>query len=1016
MTMKRPLLILMVLLLFTITAWAQTRTITGTVIATSDKNPLPGVSVRVKGQKTGTQTGSNGKYSIEVSGSNLSLEFSYLGFETQTKAIGSNNQLDVSLNDEENNLNEIVVTALGIKREKRTLTYSTQEVTGNSLVAAKENNLVNALAGKVAGVQITNSSGAAGSSSKIVIRGNTSLTGENGALFVVDGVPINNTEAGNPDGALSAGGTANRAIDIDPNIVESVSILKGAAASALYGSAAARGVVIITTKTGKGKPSVSLSSGVTFDNAIFPEFQDKYAQGNNGTYIDGNNGELSSGSWGPLIEGLTVNGVAVKKHDPRKEFFKQGFTTDNTLAVTGATDKSSYLVSYSFLNTKGTMPGTDFGRHAFFTKFTNEITSKVSVTGQLNYINTANDRLPEGNSLASPFWTVYAAPISWDPFPTTNPDGSQRVYRAARNNPYWLVDNVKFASIVNRFLPVFTLNYNPTSWLTITERLGADIFNDGTTYHEAPGIIGGESADGKMYNREINFRQYNHDLIIEAKKNFGDDFFGSILVGNNILSSEQRTVFDKGIGLGAKDFYNIANASTIVSRITDQNYRKVGVYAQMTGEYKRMLSFSLTGRYDGTSVLSANKRFYPYGSASAGFIFTEPLGLSNNSILNFGKIRVSYSYVGNDNVAPYSIGTPYTKPTIGNIEFPYDGRNGFLLTNTYGDPNLKNEGLKEFETGLELKMFKNRFNIEATYFNKISKDLISTTPITPSSGFNAAVINAASMYNRGIELILSGTPVKTKDITWVVGLNFSKINNKVTAIGQNLDNIQFAGFVSPGVFAYKDQPYAVIFGSKYERNDAGKLVIGEDGYPVIDEQLGPIGNTVPKWNAGLTTTFTWKGISLSAVLDMKKGGDVYNLDNFYLNFYGVTKVTENRTGTKVFDGVTEDGQVNTKEVPIDQAYYQNNYSQVDENGVEDGTYVKLRQVSLSYNFEPSLLKKTPFKGLSISATGRNLWFYTPHYTGSDPEVSLYGTGNGGGFTNFVTPSNRSYNFAVKVTF
>lgn len=1014
--MKKPLLSLMVLLLFTITVWAQTRTITGTVIAAGDKQPLPGVSVRLKGQKVGTQTGANGRYSIQVSGTNLSLEFSYLGFKTQTKAIGSNDQVDVSLIDDETNLNEIVVTALGIKREKRTLTYSTQEVNGNALVAAKENNLVNALAGKVAGVQITNSSGAAGSSSKIVIRGNTSLTGENGALFVVDGVPINNSEAGNPDGALSAGGTANRAIDIDPNIVESVSVLKGAAASALYGSAAARGVVIITTKTGKGKTSIALSSGITFDNPIFPEFQDKYAQGTNGTYVDGNNGQLSSGSWGPLIDGLMVNGKPVTKHNPREEFFRQGFTTDNTLAVNGSTDKSSYLVSYSLLNTKGTMPATNFGRHAFFTKFTHELTSKVSVIGQLNYVNTVNDRLPEGNSLASPFWTVYSAPISWDPFPTTNPDGSQRLYRAARNNPYWLVDNVKFRSVVNRFLPVFTINYNPLPWLSITERIGADIFNDATTYHEAQGIVGGESANGKMYNREINFRQYNHDLIIEAKKNFGDDFFGSILLGNNILSSDQKTVFDKGIGLSVKDYYNIANASTVISRITEQNYRKVGVYAQMTGEYKRMLSLSLTGRYDGTSVLSKDKQFYPYGSASVGFIFTEPLGLSSNPILNFGKIRLSYSYVGNDNVPPYSIGRPYIQPTIGNIEFPYGGLNGFLQSNVYGDPNLKNEGLKEFEAGLELKMFKNRFNVEATYFNKNSIDLISTTPITPSSGANSAVINAASMYNRGIELILSGTPVKTEDITWVIGLNFAKINNKVTEIGQNLDNIQFAGFVSPGVFAYKDQPYAVIYGSKYRRNDAGKLVIDADGYPIIDEALGPIGNTVPKWNAGLTTTFTYKGISLSAVLDMKKGGDVYNLDNFYLNFYGVTKLTEDRTGSKVFDGVTEDGQPNTKVAAIDQAYYQNNYSQVDENGVEDGTYVKLRQVSLSYNFPASLLKKTPIKGLSVSATGRNLWFYTPHYTGSDPEVSLYGTGNGGGFTNFVTPSNRSYNFAVKVTF
>lgn len=1015
--MKKLLQSLFILLLFASVAMAQERTITGTVTAKEDGMPIPGVSVKVTGTNLGVSTGADGKFSVKISSGAKGLQFSSIGFSTQTVNIGTSNVINVVLVTDSKVLGEVVVTALGIKREKRTLTYSTQEVTGSALVDAKENNLVNALAGKVAGVQITNSSGAAGGSSKIVIRGNTSLTGENGALFILDGVPIDNSEAGNPDGALSAGGTSNRAIDIDPNIIESVTILKGAAASALYGAAAARGVVIITTKTGKGKPSVTLSSGVTFDNPILPEFQDKYAQGSNGVYVDGNNGKLSSSSWGPLIDGLMVNGQPVQKHDPRKEFFKTGFTTDNTLAVNGSTDNSTYLVSYSYLKTNGTVPSTDFGRHSLFTKFSNKITKDITLTGQFNYVNSVNDRLAEGNGLASPYWTVYAAPISWNPFPTTNPDGSQRVYRAARNNPYWLVDNTKFVSAVNRFLPVLTVSYNPLPWLTITERGGADIYNDNSNYHEAPGIVGGESADGKMYNREINYKQFNNDIIVEAKKNFNEDWFGSILVGNNILSNSQRVVFDKGVGLSAADFYNINNASTQISSINNYTKRKVGYYAQLTTEYKRMISLSLTGRYDGTSVLSQDKNYYPYGSASAAFIFTEPLHLEDNAILNFGKIRLSYSYVGNDNVGPYALSTTYVHPVISNIEFPYQGQNGFLLTNTYGDPNLKNEGLKEFETGIELKMFRSRLSLEATYFDKKSVDLITTTPITPSSGFNAATINAASMYNKGVELILNGTPIKTKDITWNIGLNFSKIKNEVTEIGQGLENIQFAGFTNPGIFAYKNQPYGVIYGSRYKRNSDGKLLIDDDGYPIIDDQLGVIGNTTPKWNAGLTTSFSFKGFTLSAVFDMRYGGDVYNLDGHYLDFYGTTKKTEDRTATKVFDGIREsDGTVNTTVVKLDQKYYQNNESVVDETGVEDGTYYKLRQVTLSYNFNPSVLKRTPFKGLSIAATGRNLWIYAPHYTGSDPEVSLYGTGNGASFTNFVTPTNRSYNFAIKATF
>ena len=338
------------------------------------------------------------------------------------------------------------------------MTYATQEVKGAALVDAKQDNLVNALAGKVAGVQITNSSGMPGSSARIVIRGNTSLTGENQALFVIDGVPMDNSEAGNPDGSLGAGGTTNRAGDIDPNIIESITVLKGTAATALYGSAAARGAVIITTKAGRvGKPSISLSSSYSLENAILPKFQDKFAQGSGGVYVDGNNGQLGSASWGPAIDTLKVNGVPVQKRNNVKDYFKTGHTTDNNISVSGATDRSNYLASYSYLKTEGTQPNTDYTRHSFFVKYSTKILTNLTLTTQFNYIHVDNNRLLEGNSLASPLWTIYAAPISWNPKPETNPDGTQRVYRAARNNPYWLVDNTGLNDKTDRIIRLSTL-------------------------------------------------------------------------------------------------------------------------------------------------------------------------------------------------------------------------------------------------------------------------------------------------------------------------------------------------------------------------------------------------------------------------------------------------------------------------------------------------------------------------------------------------------------------------------
>ena len=911
-----------------------------------------------------------------------------------------------------------MVTALGIKRDKRTLTYATQEVKGSALVDAKQDNIVNALAGKVAGVQINNSSGMPGSSSRIVIRGNSSLTGDNEALFVIDGIPMDNSEAGNPDGSLGAGGTTNRGADIDPNIIESITVLKGTAATALYGSAAARGAIIITTKAGKsGKPTVSFSSSYSFENAMLPKFQDKYAQGSNGKYVDGNNGQFGSSSWGPLIDTLKVGGLPVEKRNNVKDYFRTGHTSDNNVTISGASDKSNYLVSYSYLNTEGTQPNTDYIRHSFFVKYSTKILKNLNLTTQFNYIYVNNNRLLEGNSLASPLWTIYAAPISWNPFPEVNPDGSQRVYRQARNNPYWLVNNTGLNDNTNRILPVVNLSYNPLSWLTITERLGADMYINNTDYHENVGIIGSTSDQGRLYKRQIQYQQFNNDIIIEGKKDFGSDFSLDVIAGNNILVNYNNNNFVQGVALSNPGFYNVGNASNVTSNYAYYKSRKVGFYAQATLEYQKMLTLSLTGRYDGSSVLSADKQFYPYGSASAGFIFTEPLKMSNNRILNFGKIRLSYSSVGNDNVGPYALSNPYYQASVGNVAFPVNGQNGFLLTTTYGYP-LKNESVKEFEAGLETKFFKNRASLDITYFDKRSFDLLTPgTPIAPGTGFSSASINAGDVYNKGVEVVIGVVPIKTKNFTWSIDVNYTKIKNQVVRLAPGIPYLQFAGFVNPGIFAFANQAYGVIYGTHFLRDSTShKLLLDDNAYPQVANDLAPIGNVTPKWNAGLTNTLTYKAFTFSFTLDYKNGGDILNLDNHYLLFYGTPKVTENRGTMKVFDGIIEStGKANTTAVALDQNYYQNLYSIVDESSVEDGSYLKLRQASLGYNFGQSLFKGKAIKGLTLTVTGTNYILYKK-YTGSDPEVSLNGSGNGQGFANFNTPSNHNVILGLKVIF
>ncbi len=1017
--MRRIIVFFTSLMLSGFFASAQTHLVSGRVTG-PDGNALAGITVQLKGTKTATATNMNGEYELTVP-SNSTLIFTGVGFVEKRLNIGNRSTLDVALVSGSTTLNEVVVTALGIRRDKRTLTYATQQVQGSELVDAKQDNLVNALAGKVAGVQVTNSSGMPGSSAQIIIRGNSTLFGDNTALIVIDGVPVDNSEAGNPDGSLGAGGTTNRASDIDPNIIQSVTVLKGAAATALYGSAGSRGVVLITTKggagrKGSGKPIVSFSSSYSFENPILPKFQDKYAQGLNGKYVNGNDGvDFSSYSWGPLIDTLKVDGKPVPKRDNVKDFFKTGHTTDNNVSVSGFGDKSSYLVSYSYLKTDGTMPSTNYDRHSFFSKYSYKVLDNLTLTTQFNYIHSDNHRLLEGNSLASPLWTIYAAPISWNPLPSTRPDGSQQLYRKSRNNPYWLVDNTGLEDKTDRILPVVTLSYNPLKWVTVTERLGADMYANSTDYHENTGIIGGDGL-GRLYTREDKFQQFNNDLIIEGKKDIGADLTADVIVGNNIFSNYQNSSYVSGVDLNIPGFYNISNANTVTSTYNSYKKRKVGFYAQANLEYKKMLTLALTGRYDGSSVLSQDKQFYPYGSVSAGFIFTEALKMSSSKIMNFGKIRLSYASVGNDDIAPYSLTNVYYQASGFPISTSNGTQNGFALTNVNAYP-LKNESINEYEVGLEARFLQNRISLDVSYYDKTSSDLLSpNTPLAPATGFTAASLNAGSLRNKGIEVVLGFTPLKTKDFNWDINVNFTKNKNEVIKLAPGIPYLQFAGFVNPGIFAYANQPYGVIYGSHFLRDSIGRLLLSDNGYPQVANGLAPIGNVTPKWIAGLTNTFTYKSFIFSFVLDWKNGGDILNLDNHYLFIYGTPKVTENRGSTTIFPGIIQStGKPNTMPVVLSQTYYTNLLGSVDESSVEDGSYIKLRQATLGYNFGTSLLKGNVIKGLTLTLTATNFIFYKK-YTGSDPEVSLNGSGNGQGFANFLAPSNHSIIAGLKVTF
>ena len=985
-------------------------------------NPVIGATIKIQHSSKGTTVGADGTFEISVE-ANAVLEVTAIGFDPARVNVANQTTVTITLTENKKELNEVVVTALGVKREKRALTYSTQEVKGATLVEAKEPNIVNALSGKVAGVQITSSSGTPGSSSRIVIRGATSFYGENQALIIVDGVPVNNDETGN----LNSGPGTNRLADIDPAIIENISVLKGAAATALYGSAGARGVIMVTTKSGTGatkKPSVTFSQDVSFETPWLPEVQDKYAQGEYNTvtkqyeYFNGEDKKTSS-SWGPLMDTLTVNGQKLKKYNQAKDFFKTGITSNSTVSVNGGNGLSDYFLSYSYLKQTGTTPKTDYDRHALFAKYNAKILNNLTSTFQLNYSSSQNDRLPEGYILEAPIWTVLTAPISWNPLPYENADGTQRVYRYSRNNPYWVLDNIYNKATVNRFIPVITLHYAPTNWLTVTERMGADIYSEQDKYRESRGSSA--NPPGRIIEQNLNFRQFNHDFIVNATKDVGD-FNLNLLLGNNVYSVYNQTEYAKGTGLNIDDFDNIGQASAISYSETHYQSRKVGFYAQANVDWKRTFILSLTGRYDGSSVLSQDKSFYPYGSVAGSFVFSELLSPAVTDVMNFGKIRLSYATVGNDNVRPYQLNTPYQLPQgagdvpgvagiiYTNYAFPFQGQTGYLLTQTLGNPNLKNERLNEFEVGLETNFFHNRLGLEASYYVRKTKDgIIPGVPVAPSIGYAGTTVNSAQMQNKGLEILLNAKPVQSKNFSWDMTINFTRIRNKVLYIYNGQSQIG-NGFTSIIV----GQPYGAIVGTLFKRTASGQLLIDDAGLPFSDS-TGVIGDINPDWMGGISNTFRYKQFSLSFLFDMKKGGDIQNNVDGYGYFYGTPKATEDRAD-RVVEGINaSDNKANTT-VVTGQDYWRR-LSAVTESVIQDGTYVKLRTISLSYDFGRSLFPNSFVRSASFIVTGRNLWIYSPHFTGGDPEVSSFGSSSGSqGMYSFSTPTSRSVNFTLKVSF
>ena len=1050
--MKKILSTLIVFVLGTGFMLAQNLTITGKVISGDDNSSMPGVNVTVKGTTIGTITGADGSYSIDVSPGAI-LVFSFVGYTPQEVPTENRSVIDITLQPDVRQLGEIVVTALGLQSEKRSLGISVGQVKAEQIEAVRQTNVVNALTAKVAGVRIQASNGMVGSSSSIFVRGFTSFTQSNQPLFVVDGIPIDNNGGTN---ALQTGvSNSNRAIDINPDDIESMSILKGPAAGALYGSRAINGVVLITTKKGtkNTKNTVNFVSNFNIVEVNrLPDYQNTYAQGDNGFYDPS-----SLNSWGPKITGQTVTNYLGQTEqltaypNNLKNLFRQGNNIQNSVSFSGGGEKSSFIVSYSNLQETGILENNKLTRNTFKVAATHEFSKKFTSGASVTYFNTRSQRTQIGNQQSNPLFRGYFLPRSYNlqGYPYQNPNGTQSYYDASTDNPYWTINNNFYNDRVDRILANANLQYNFTDWLNVNYKIGTDAYIQNFKAIDAVGTKGNGSTSslskGGALDENYYVQQTTSYLNLQANKKFGNFGF-NLLAGNEINFNYTRDQGVTGSEASVPGFGQITSYATYVPFSTINQSRLVGFYGQVEANYKEFAFITLTGRNDWSSTFAPGKRSYFYPTATFSFVFTDAIpALKNSNFLTYGKIRGNIAKAGRQALSfLYSTDTYFGKsnPANGfgpNLIYPFRNQQAYTLSNIAGNPELKPEFTNTREIGTELKFWQNRITLDAGYFYTKSTDIIVSVPVSAGSGFSNAIRNAGELETKGWEVSLGIIPVKTQSgFTWSIDANWTRLRTTVLKIDPLVNSIFLGGFTVPQTQLKAGEPYGVIVGNPFNRDANGSLLItaagtGAGQVTTNTNDVKTIGNPNPNWTAGLTNTFSYKGLVLSFLLDIRKGGDVISRNIRDVRFRGVAAETGDRERTYVIPGVLRDpnndanglpqalvgtdGKAIPNNIAISaQQYWTSVYNTQGEAIVFDASWLRLRELSLTYSLPKSFLNKSPFGGASFSITGRNLLLYTPNYPHFDPEVNSQGVNNSQGFEYNSLPQTRTYGMLLRLSF
>lgn len=1004
---------------------------------------LPGASILIKGTSRGSTTDTNGDFTLSAP-ANATLVISFIGYKTMEIPVGTKTVFDIMLENDATQFNEIVVTALGIAREKKALGYAVQEVSGKTLTQARETNLVNSLSGRLAGVQVTNSNGAPGSSSRMIIRGASSIGSNNQPLFVVDGVPVDNSNFGSGT-SIDYG---NAAASINPDDVESINVLKGPSAAALYGSRGANGVVLITTKSGKGTKGigVSFNSNTAFESPFrLPKWQNEYGQGAKGlfSYVDGTGAGVNDGvdeSWGPKLDGrllpqfdspIAADGTRtptpwVAHPDNVDKFFETGRTLTNNVAITGANDKGDFRLSFTDLDQTGILPNTNYKRRTVSLNAGWNLTKKLSIRATGNYVNDGSDNR---NNFGL-YFIWFGRQVDMDKLKDYHKPGSIYQYNWNDNywtNPYYLLNESTRANERDRLYGNMSATYKFTDWLSLTARTGTDFYEDRRkTKSAARQAKIGASALYDAYNEEQIFvRESNSDFLLNATHKFGEFDITANIGGNHRTNYAQRNYMG-ATELAIPRVYNMGNSRQ--RPVTENSFIRKSVnslYASANLGFRNYLFVDLTARNDWSSSLPSDNRSYFYPSAAVSAIITDIFDVKS-PILSFAKLRAGWARVGND-TDPYRLASTYK------YENPWGSTPSLSENNALLNANLKPELTSSYEIGTDIRLWQNRIGLDITYYKKVSSNQILDVNISNATGYLSKLLNAGKIENQGVEIQLTASPIKTDAFEWQVGLNWARNKNKVVSLANNLTTYQLNtsynaltqttstnSFRGLSVEARVGQPYGTFFGKGFLRAPDGQIVYDAQGYPMLESASRVLGNFTPDWIGGFSNTFRYKNLSLSTLIDVKHGGDIFSQSINIGRYTGVlAETTLGREDGIIGQGVVNKGTAaapeyvpNEKRISSEEYHHKYYLLTNNENTIFDASYVKLREVKLTYMLSGQVFKKLPFRDIAISIVGRNLALLKSNLPHIDPETSYYNDGNLQGIENGQIPTTRTVGFNI----